>query len=304
MGGKNNDKTFLSFVIVTFNRIDELIECIESIKRQTYQEYEIVLVDNKSTDHTVEVVTRQFPDVKLICADTNLGVPGARNVGILHAKGDITIFIDDDCIIRDNYFCENVNQFFNENKETGILALKIVNYFTNKVHGLEFPHRNMKLIYREFETTYFVGAGFAVRREVFEKVGTLYEAYFYSLEEMDFSWRALEADYKIVYSPDFIVYHKASPLARPSWRKIYYSTRNRFWFCFTFLPWYYILTHLTVWMIFFFLASLRSNQLSMFFSGIFSGIKHLPRLKNRRKKYKLSKSSIKKIHRLQGRLVY
>ena len=89
----------VSFVLITHNRITNLVECIHSIQNQTYQNIEIILVDNNSIDSTVKVIQRDFPQIKLISLDTNLGVTGARNVGIKNSNGDVIVFIDDDCII-------------------------------------------------------------------------------------------------------------------------------------------------------------------------------------------------------------
>lgn len=300
---KSNSR-LISVILITYNRMDDLIECIESLRSQKYGRFEIIVVDNNSTDGTPEQIGDRFPNVNLIRLDENLGVAGARNVGFRHARGDIHVVIDDDCIVKDPDLLTKVDAFFEHNDGVGILAFRILNYDTGKISRHEFPHKKKRRDHQMFETTYFVGAGHAIRRELFEKIGYLYEAYFFTFEEMDFSWRALEAGYRIVYSPDVTVYHKASASARPSWRKVYYSMRNRFWFCYTFLPWYYIITHMLIWGGYFFMAALRANQLRKYFSAIGDGFKGLPGLKDRRKQLRLSADAIQKIRQMQGRLSY
>lgn len=294
----------VSFVLITHNRITNLVECIHSIQNQTYQNIEIILVDNNSIDSTVKVIQRDFPQIKLISLDTNLGVTGARNVGIKNSNGDVIVFIDDDCIIKDKYFVEKLNKFFKERNKVRILTFRIINYYTNETHSLEFPHKLIKLINDEFETSYFLGGASAIKREVFDRIGYFYDDYFYGHEELDFSWRAIEKGFTIFYSPLFVVYHKTSATARPSWRKIYYSTRNRIWLVFSFLPWYYIASHLIVWLPSFFILSLKVNQVQKFFLAVCDGFREWPNLRERRRMLKLSGDSRKKIRKLKGRLLY
>jgi len=299
------EKNYLiSLILITYNRINVLIDCIDAINTQTYQSLEIILVDNSSSDGTSEIINNKYPDIKLIQAEKNLGVPGARNLAINYAHGDLLVFIDDDCIIKDRQFFEQLNRYFVEKKDVAILTFKIVNYFTNKVNRLEFPHRDKSLVEQEFETSYFLGTANAIRREVFELTGVLFADYFYGFEEIDFSMRALERGFRLFYSPQFVVYHKTSPEARPSWRSVYYFTRNRIWFAFSFLPWYFIVTHFIIWLSYYFLLSLKIKHPAKFFKGLADGVRGLKKIRQRRQSLKTSKTVINKLFQLKGRLLY
>ncbi|HDP98012.1 MAG TPA: glycosyltransferase family 2 protein [bacterium] len=297
-------KYLISFILISYNRIEVLLECIASIKGQTYSDIEIVLVDNASSDGTAATIRRSHPDIRLICSEVNLGVPGARNLAIRHASGEIFAFIDDDCLIRDTEFASKLNLFFSKRDEVSILTFKIINYFTNKINRHEFPHRNKKLSDHEFETSYFLGGANAIRRQVFESIGEFYSDYFYGFEELDFSFRAMEHDFRMFYSPRFEVFHKTSADARPSWRSVYFFTRNRIWFAFSFLPWYFIVSQLIIWFSFFFFTAVKIRHPMTFFQGIKDGLRGLPKIYSRRKNLKISKTLMKKIFNLKGRLLY
>ena len=79
----NSEQNYLiSFILITYNRINDLIECVNLIKAQTYKRIEIILVDNASSDGTSDRIANEYPEIELIHSDVNLGVPGARNLAI------------------------------------------------------------------------------------------------------------------------------------------------------------------------------------------------------------------------------
>jgi glycosyltransferase involved in cell wall biosynthesis len=90
----NDEKPFTSIIIPTFNRSNILPKAIDSIHRQTYTHYEIIVVDDGSTDNTKKIITK-YPEIKYIYQD-NHGASSARNTGIQHAKGDFIAFLDSD----------------------------------------------------------------------------------------------------------------------------------------------------------------------------------------------------------------
>lgn len=88
----------LSIIIPTHNRCDTLRLCLDSVTQQTYSDYEVIVVDDASTDDTPSMIKRDYPQVTYIHLEHNRGPAAARNIGIYRANGDIIVFTDDDCV--------------------------------------------------------------------------------------------------------------------------------------------------------------------------------------------------------------
>ena len=242
-----------SFIIVTRNRKDDLAEALASILRQRYVPIDVIVVDNASTDGTSEVFGRgEFGNsaIRYVRLEENRGVSGGRNAAIQQAQGTVIIALDDDAVLRDQDATGRVVDFFRSNPDVGILASKVVNYYTGKLQVNAFPCRaksaNPDI---QFETTWFIGAGHAIRREVFDKIGLYRDFFPWGSEELDLSFRALDAGYRIMYFPQLVVYHKQSPAARIEDRTIFeaIALKHRIKAAILNLPWRYVLTYSIVW---------------------------------------------------------
>ena len=209
----------VSFLIITHNRCEDLAEVLESILNQNYSSLEVIVIDNNSTDKTEEMFRNVFynPNIRYIKMSENLGVSGGRNIAIAKASGEILITLDDDAILRDSNSTRKIVDRLNYETDVGILAFKIVNYYTGDLQKNAFPNRNKKRNPDiEFETTWYIGAGHAIKREVYKNVGMYGDFNPWGSEELDFSLRAIDFGYKIIYFPSVTVHHKISPKGRIS----------------------------------------------------------------------------------------
>lgn len=248
---KENDNTLVSYLIISYNRCDELEEVINSLLRQNYQPFEIIIVDNNSTDNTAVLFETSFvqDNIKFYQMSENLGVSGGRNIAFDKSSGEILITIDDDAVIEDPDSTQNIVDKFACNEDVGILAFKIVNYYTNEIQSMYFPCRDKS---RNpdigFETTWFIGAGHAMQREVFKKVGYYRDYWPWGSEEFDFSLRAVNAGYRIEYFPDVTVRHKVaqSGRVRSKTRFKALALRHRLKAAALNLPWYSFFTMIVV----------------------------------------------------------
>lgn len=121
---KFNTSLFVSVIIPTYNSINTINETLQSVRNQTYRNYEIVVVDDGSTDDTVELL-RTFDDIILV-TQTNQGVSAARNRGVKEAKGDLIAFLDSDDLWHPQKLEIQINQA-EKLKEFGII---FTSYYT------------------------------------------------------------------------------------------------------------------------------------------------------------------------------
>ena len=104
-----------SIIILNYNGKNFLQPCIESIVRETHTPYEIIVVDNNSPDKSGQFFSEQYPEVKFILTDTNVGVPGGLNIGIRNASGEFVVLLNNDLVVMPNW----LDNFFKSYEKTG-----------------------------------------------------------------------------------------------------------------------------------------------------------------------------------------
>jgi len=219
------DKPLVSVVIANWNRKDDLREAIKSIYNQTYKNIEIIVVDNHSTDGSIEMVRKEFPNVKLIVMpDSTYGACETLNIGMASASGEYIVVIDNDTILEKTWI-ELVVEKFKQNEKVGIIGGKVINYYTRRVEWV-YSRPEEEWVNREFKTSVFHGAAVALRKDVVDKVGYYPKEYFIYGNEFALSAKVINAGYDIIYYPKLVAYHKANYIFKKSERLFYYSTRN------------------------------------------------------------------------------
>lgn len=146
----------------------------------------------------------------------NLGVSGGRNFGLKKAKGDIIIEIDDDAEFESIHAIRNARQILKKHKNIGIIAFSILKNKNMDFRREEFPFFNkMKKLNNPLtECAWFIGAGHAFRKEIFDKVNYYNDFYPYGQEEIDLSIRVKDSGYDIFYAKDIKVFHNKTDDAR------------------------------------------------------------------------------------------
>ncbi len=249
-------KPSVVIVIVNWNSCDDTINCIESLKKVTYPEYEVVIVDNGSTDGSEKVLRGRFPELTLIQTGHNLGFAGGVNAGIKYAlkKGaDYILLLNNDTVVAPD-FLEELVKVAERDEKAGILCSKI--YFYNRPDRIWYAgatfHSLMGLTvlvgyerkdnekFNTIKETEPTGCSMLLKREVCEKIGLFDEQYFCYYEDMDFGMRAKRAGFKTLYVPSSKVWHKIGVTTRGSLGMIYYLVRNSMKFADTYypLPWF------------------------------------------------------------------
>ena len=188
----------ITVLIVTWNRKKDILETVQSIYEQAYQNFEIIVVDNSSNDGTVDTLCHVYPDVKIVPLDRNMGVSVGRNAGIAIAQGEIIFCLDSDASPgRDTL--NNLVRKFQAEPRVGVINSKIVNAYTQTIDGgpgWVYSSKQKAQQYKEFLSFSFSETGAAIRKEVFDRVGLFWDFLFFGCEGQEFSLRVWDAGYE------------------------------------------------------------------------------------------------------------
>ena len=232
----------LSVITVNYNGLKDTCALIESIPFN--ENMEVIVADNASKQNEANIIQKQFPQVKVIRSEKNLGFAGGNNLGIKEAKGEYLFLINNDTIFKEFNVGSLINRLESSPK-IGIVCPKICfAWGTNLIQYVGYTPlskitvRNQAIGYGEKDegqyntphpTPYAHGAAMLIKREAIEKVGLMPEDYFLYYEEIDWSMMFTKAGYEIWYDPACTIYHKESQsTGQDSPLRTYYITRNRF----------------------------------------------------------------------------
>ncbi len=239
-------KPLISVIALNYNQTPVTCEFLESLKKVTYDQLEVIVVDNASKEDPTEAITRTYPEVKLIRSDKNLGFTGGNNLGIRASHGEYIFIVNNDTEVTENIF-EKLLEPFQKDATVGMVSPKIYYYHHPQVIQYAgftpvnpFTGRNSAVGNKEVDkgqhdqpgyTSYAHGAAMMVSREVIEKVGMFPDIFFIYYEELDWSSQVTQAGYTIFYQPEAHLYHKESiTMGKESAIKAYYHNRNRILF--------------------------------------------------------------------------
>jgi GT2 family glycosyltransferase len=214
------ESAMVSVVIPNWNGKRFLAGCLDSLQAQTYENHEIIMVDNGSVDGSVELLEENYPHVRLIRYAKNTGFSVAVNRGIEEARGEFIALLNNDTVV-DPHWLEEMMVGIKRYPDLGSVACKMLAYDDHALlDGAGDGYRRGGLPGRighrekdvgQFDSERFVfgacGGAALYRRELFDKIGLFDNDYFAYLEDVDLGLRAQSAGYKCLYLPKAIVYH-------------------------------------------------------------------------------------------------
>jgi len=293
----------ISFVVITMNRRDELARCLASITAIEPDNWELIVVDNASSDDTATMVRRDFPGARLISNARNLGAGGARNVGIAHARGELIVCMDDDTRLETAGVCARVRDLFAAHPRLGCLCFAILDADSGEIAPRTIPRRDKRVPDGDTLCGHFLSGGCVFRAACLEETGLFWDRLApYAAEEFDLSFRLLDAGWEILWTPTIAIVHYESPRARPSTRRIYYEVRNRPWVALRYLPLVNVLCHTTVWWGYMFLTALRYGHPVAWARGVLACLGGVPAVWRIRKRVSRATMAALKAH--SGPLYY
>jgi len=300
------DLLTISALVITYQRPEELNGALENLLAQDRPPDEIIVIDNDPAGSGRDAPLTEHASVSYLCTGENLGVAAGRNHAAGRATGDLLVFIDDDARFSTPSALTAVAETFAEHERMGVLAFLVRNAWSGEIRPSEHPHPDAGRWAEPHEVSYFLGGACAIRREAFAALGGFDETFFYNGEELEFSYRLLDAGWGLRYRPDVEVLHRVSALGRGLTTNCYWLVRNRVYVAMKHLPLPYRLSYLTIWSCFAFLQALRGRRLGEFLQGLRALRKEglLQSARAYRKAHPMRRETIQYLQQYGGRLFY
>ena len=206
------ENPLVSIIIINYNGRSYLEKCLEALMKINYSNFEVILVDNASTDNSIEFVQESFPSVIIKKLDKNYGFAKPNNIGAKLSNGDLLLFLNNDTKVEKNFLNELIHGLYSEPDIVicQSLLLKPNDSIDSSGDFLDEFGRAYSSRIKPKKVSPILsarGACMLIKREVFWKLGGFDENFFASFEDVDLGWRSWLMGYKVVVVPNSIVYH-------------------------------------------------------------------------------------------------
>ncbi len=231
-----------SVIVLSWNGAEFLPDCLNHLFRQDYPDFEVIVVDNGSTDGSPDLVSSQFPAARLIRNERNLGVAAGSNIGLAAASGDVLVLLNQDTRVRPDWLTHLVRGVTSD-PGIGIGGCKALFADGQTIqHAGGIIRRPLAIADhwghrqpddgrwdQQAEVDFVTGAAIAFRRNVLEAIGLLDEGFYPAYyEDADLCTRARQAGYRITYFPRATLIHlESTSLGRHSPAYLQHMHRSR-----------------------------------------------------------------------------
>jgi GT2 family glycosyltransferase len=234
----------ISIIVVTYNSIARIESCLASVLAQKSHDFELIVIDNSSTDGTKEALRNKVPGLKLIENPVNYGYAKALNQGIAVSAGEFMLCLNDDIVLKNDDFLTMISEGINKDKYCGAIQPKLLKpdgtIDTTGIH-LSFLRRFYDLNHGKIDAPklnteqYIFGACDAAvlyRRKALEEIRQadeyFDEDFFGLVEDVDISWRLKKKGWRTLYQPDAVGIHNRGLSRRQDNFTQYLNMRNRY----------------------------------------------------------------------------
>lgn len=250
------NKGLVSIIVVNYNGLNFLKRCLSSLLIQTYQDIEIILVDNGSTDDSVTYVGKEFPSVRIIINEENFGFAKGNNIGIKEARGELVATLNNDTEASPGWIEELVKVIYS-NKYTGMCSSKILLMRDHDIidstgicmsrSGACWDRGMSEKDVGQYENVEDIFGPCACaamyRKSMLQEIGLFDEDFCAYMEDVDLAFRGRLACWKCLYVPKAIVYHVHGGTAGyMTDYTIYHGNRNIIWNCVKNFPTWLLVT--------------------------------------------------------------
>ncbi|MDO8638521.1 MAG: glycosyltransferase family 2 protein [Candidatus Daviesbacteria bacterium] len=302
------DSPLVSIIIVNWNGGVIMIDCLKSLEKLNYSNWELILIDNGSVDGSEDSVKNfklNFKKNILIKNNSNLGFAKANNQGLLNTKGEYVLLLNNDTKVTPD-FLNILIEKMESDKSIGVVQPKIFlmdkkDYLDNtgtyltKIGFLEhwgFMQKDGNEFNKEREIFSAKGACLLFRKSIAEKVGLFDDKFFNYFEESDFCWRVWISGFKVMFIPDTYIYHKLGYSSKKQKQVVvnYHSMKNMLCAMIKNLEINNLVTiggthlFLIIGLSFYYLLKFRLGQFLMVWRAIFWNISNIEETLQKRKK--------------------
>jgi GT2 family glycosyltransferase len=298
----NAEDPAIEVVIPNWNGIHLLVHCLDSLRQQTFKDFAVTVVDNGSTDDSILVVEREYPEVKIIRFQKNRGFSAAVNAGICESNAGWILLLNNDMEV-DPYCLNILKEYIYKRSSYDFFALRMVNYHARNIldgagdgflrGGVGYRIGTMEKYgppYDADREVFGACAGAALyKKEFFDRVGLFDEDFFAYLEDVDLNLRAHHAGCRCYYISNAIVYHigsatsgsKINPLT------VRLSTRNNLLvliknYPFPFFFRYFLV--ICIYQFFWLLFVIKKRNFLPYLQGVFQAVSQLPQTVKKRRR--------------------
>lgn len=240
----------VTIVIPNYNGKHFMEPCLSSLSEQTYKDFHILVIDNASSDGSIEYMEENYPDIELIKLQKNYGFSKAVNIGIQHSRTPYVILLNNDTTVDTRYVEEMVKAIEKSPKIFSVSSKMIQMYHPELIdsagdlytllgwgvcRGCGRPVSN----YTKYDEIFTACAGAAIyRRSVFDEIGYFDENHFAYLEDIDIGYRARIYGYYNMYCPTALVYHVGSGTSGSKYNsfKVKLAARNNLYLNYKNMP--------------------------------------------------------------------
>ncbi len=207
----------VSIVITNFNGIRTLEKCLSCVFNSNYPNFDIIVVDNHSTDGSLELLRRKYPSVKLIMNAENIGFGAATNLGMRLAFekfADYVLALNNDAYLEKNTLSKLIENA-KKNPRIGIISPLIkrpdgsIWFAGGKIDWWKMKtlHKFAPSDSKPYQSAYICGCAMLISQKLCEKIGLFDEKFFLYYEDADFSWRAKQAGFELLVDPSVKIIH-------------------------------------------------------------------------------------------------